>query len=89
MISWKNLDMLSAYGKLNELKNHVNLQTAMAGENGAKRVAEYAAPMAAGLTYHYAAKQVDEEVLSVLQQLADEAQLTQKYEALYDKVIGG
>ena len=87
MISWKNLDMLSAYGKLNELKNHVNLQTAMAGENGAKRVKEYAAPMAAGLTYHYAAKQVDEEVLSALQELADEAQLTAKYEALYDGAV--
>ena len=87
MISWKNLDMLPAYGKLNELKNHVNLQEAMAGENGAKRVAEYAAPMAAGLTYHYAAKQVDDEVLSALQALADEAQLTQKYEALYDGAV--
>ena len=87
MISWKNLDMLPAYGKLNELKNHVNLQTAMAGESGAKRVKEYFAPMAAGLTYHYAAKQVDEDVLSVLQELADEAQLTAKYEALYDGAV--
>ncbi len=87
MISWENLDMLPAFGKLNELKNHVNLQTAMAGENGAKRVKEYAAPMAAGLTYHYAAKQVDEDVLAALQALADEAQLTQKYEALYNGAV--
>ena len=87
MISWKNLDMLSAYGKLNELKNHVNLQEAMAGEKGAQRVKEYAVPMAAGLTYHYAAKQVDEDVLSALQALADEAQLTAKYEALYDGAV--
>ena len=79
--------MLSAYGKLNELKNHVNLQTAMAGENGAKRVKEYFAPMAAGLTYHYAAKQVDDDVLSALQALADEAQLTEKYEALYNGAV--
>ena len=41
MISWKNLDTLAAYGKLNALKNHVNLQEVMSGENGAKRVAEY------------------------------------------------
>ena len=38
MISWKNLDLLPAYGKLNALKNRVDLQTAMAGENGATRV---------------------------------------------------
>ena len=87
MISWKNLDMLPAFGKLNELKNHVNLQIAMAGENGAKRVKEYAAPMAAGLTYHYAAEQVDEDVLAALQALADEAQLTRKYEALYNGAV--
>ncbi len=87
MISWKNLDMLPAYGKLCALKNHVDLQAAMAGENGAKRVREYAAPMAAGLAYHYAAKQVDGDVLAALQALADEAQLTQKYEALYDGAV--
>ena len=44
MISWKNLDMLPAYGKLKELKNHVNLQTAMAGENGPARTAQSAWP---------------------------------------------
>ncbi len=87
MISWKNLDMLPAYDKLCKLKNHVDLQSAMAGENGAKRVREYAAPMAAGLAYHYAAKQVDGDVLSALQELADEAQLTQKYEALYEGAV--
>ncbi len=47
----------------------------MAGENGAKRVAEYSAPMASGLSFNYAAKQVDDEVLEVLAELADEAQL--------------
>ena len=84
MISWKNLDTISAYSKLEGLKNHVNLAETMSGENGAKRVKEYAVPMGAGLSYNFAAKQVDEEVLSALQALADETQLTEKYEALYN-----
>lgn len=84
MISWKNLDTLASYDKLNALKGKVDLTKAMAGENGAARVAEYNVPMAAGLTYYYAAKQVDDEVISVIQSLADEAQLTEKYAALYN-----
>ena len=84
MISWKNLDTLAAFGKLNALKGKVKLQEAMSGENGAKRVAEYAVPMACGLNYNYAAKQVDGDVLCALAELAKEAQLSEKYEALYN-----
>ena len=40
--------------------------------------------MAAGLAYNYAAKQVDEKVLAALEKLAEEAQLTEKYKALYN-----
>ena len=84
MISWKNLDTLSAYGKLKGLKGRVNLAEAMAGENGAQRVAQYAAPMAGGLQFNYAARSVDGEVLDALKALADEAQLTDKFAALYN-----
>ena len=84
MIAWKNLDMTAAYGKLQQLKNRVNLQEAMSGENGAKRVKEYSVPMAGGLCYNYAAKQVDSEVLSALKDLAEEMQLTEKYAGLYN-----
>ncbi len=84
MINWKNLDTLNAYGKLQALKGKVRLQEVMAGEAGAKRVAAYSAPMAAGLSFHYASREVDEDVLKVLAELADEAQLTDKYEALYN-----
>ena len=82
MISWKNLNTLAAYETLAEMKGKVNLPEAMSGEGGAERVAKYAAPMACGLSYNYAAKAVDDEVLSALQALADEAQLTEKYDAL-------
>ena len=38
----------------------------------------------AGLTYHYAAKAVDDQVLEALKKLAEEAQLTEKFQALYN-----
>ena len=84
MLNWNNLDTLASFGKLTALKGRVKLPQAMAGENGAARVAAYSVPMACGLCYNYAAKAVDDEVLSVLAELAKEAQLTEKYEALYN-----
>ncbi len=83
MISWKNLDTLDAYQELAKVTS-VNLVEAMTGENGAERVKKYSVSMAGGLTYNYAAKQIDDEVLAVLAKLADEAQLTEKFEALYN-----
>ncbi len=81
-IEWKNLDSLASYEEILKLKNHVCLKEAMAGENGAKRVEKYAVPMGGGLTFHYAARQVDDEVLKALADLAKEAQLHEKYLAL-------
>lgn len=83
MISWKNLDTLDAYQELAKAER-VNLVEAMTGESGAERVKKYSVPMAAGLTYNYAAKQVNDEVLAALKKLAEEAQLTEKFEALYN-----
>ena len=83
-IAWKNFDELKAYECLKALRGKVCLNKELAGEQGAKRVADYCAPMAAGLAYHYAAKQVDDEVLRALQALADEAQLIEKYRALLE-----
>ncbi len=83
MISWKNLDGLEAYQEL-EKTEQLNLAEAMTGEKGAERVKKYSVPMAGGLTYNYAAKQVDDKVLSVLEKLAREAQLTEKFAALYN-----
>ena len=80
-------DTLTSYAKLKDLKDHVDIKEAMTGENGAKRVAEYSAPMASGLSFNYAAKQVDDEVLDVLAELADEHQLVDKFEELYNGAI--
>ena len=75
MISWNNLDTLASYKELSDVER-VNLAEAMSGENGAQRVKNYSVPMAAGLTYNYGAKQVDDKVLAALAKLAEEAQLT-------------
>ena len=83
MIFWNNLDTLTSYKELMDVER-VDLAEALSGENGARRVKNYSVPMAAGLTYNYGAKQVDDKVLSVLAKLAEEAQLTEKYEALYN-----
>lgn len=86
MINWKNLDTLDAYQTMKNVKP-VNLAEAMSGENGAERVKNYSVPMAEGLAYNYAAKAVDEDVLGALVQLADEAQLADKFEALYNGAV--
>ena len=43
--------------------------------------------MAEGFTYNFAAKQVDADVLEALAKLAKEAQLTEKFEALYNGAV--
>ena len=44
MATWKNLDTLDSFGKLKELKNHVDIAAALSGEEGGKRVADYSTP---------------------------------------------
>ncbi|MCI7440903.1 MAG: glucose-6-phosphate isomerase [Treponema sp.] len=83
-ISWNNLDKLESFKKLQSLKGSVSVAKELSGAEGAKRVAEYSIPMGAGLTYNYAAKQVNSQVLSVLKELASESQLLEKFEALYN-----
>ncbi len=81
MIAWKNLDQLRAYWKLRILKK-VKLAEVMSGAEGAERVKKYNVPMAEGLCFNYAAKAVDEATLEALAELAREAQLIEKYQAL-------
>ena len=81
MVTWNNLNTLASFQALSETER-VDLVSAMTGENGAERVKNYSIPMAAGLVYNYAAKQVDEKVLDALVKLAEEAQLGEKFTAL-------
>ena len=84
MISWKNTDELASFKKLSSLDHRVKLTEVMAGESGAKRVHDYSVKMACGLSYNYAAKAVDETVIDALAAFAEEAQLAEKFECLYN-----
>ena len=83
MINWNNLDTVNSYKEL-EVVARVNLAEVMSGENGADRVRTYSAPMAEGMVFNYASRPVDDAVLAALAKLAEEMQLTEKFEALYN-----
>ena len=83
MISWNNLDTLKSFDELSKAKK-VSVKEVLAGNAGADRVKKYDMPMAEGMKFNYAAKAVDDTILDLMQKLADEAQLTEKYEALYN-----
>ena len=83
MIAWKNMDTLASYKKLGELKR-VKLAEVMSGEQGANRVKGYSVPMGAGMNFNYGARPVDDEILAGLSEFAKEAQLTEKFAALYN-----
>ena len=86
MNQWIDLDKLTSWKKIAQ-NGRVDLKKAMVGEEGLKRVQQYKVPMAAGLTYSYAAKQVDDEILETLCDLAQEAQLASKFEELYNGAV--
>ena len=86
-MEWKNFDQLESYKKLGDLGYAVDVKEAMAGEAGAERVAKYQVPMSNNMVYCYASKQVDDNILDVLQGLADEQQLTEKYAELYNGAV--
>lgn len=83
MINWNDFDTLHSFSELNEAEK-VDLKEEMSGEKGAERVKKYSVPMAGGLTYNFAAKAVNDDILKKLGDLAHEAQLTDKFEALYN-----
>uniref|UniRef100_I5ATR1 Glucose-6-phosphate isomerase n=1 Tax=Eubacterium cellulosolvens (strain ATCC 43171 / JCM 9499 / 6) TaxID=633697 RepID=I5ATR1_EUBC6 len=86
MINWKNLNELSSYQELGKVKP-LDLAEAMTGQKGADRVGKYTVDMAEGLTYNYAAKAVDDDILGALAKLAEEAQLAEKFEELYNGAV--
>ncbi len=83
MITWNNMDKLTAYNELTAVAP-LNLAQAMTGEAGADRVKNYTVPMGAGLDFNYGARPVNDEILAVLEKFAAEAQLTEKFAALYN-----
>ncbi len=83
MANWENLDTYESYKKLLSLKGQVSLVRELTAE----RAASYSVPMASGMAYNYAAKEVNAQIMQVLQQLADEAALTEKFAELYNGAV--
>ena len=83
MVTWNNLDTIASFKEL-EKTAKVSLVEVMAGENGADRVRKYNSPMAEGMVFNYASRPVDDVVLAALAKVAEETQLIEKFEALYN-----
>ena len=83
MIAWNNMDTLSSFRELQEAEK-VDLVSAMSGDSGARRVKSYTVPMGAGMDFNFGARPVDDKILAALQRFAEEAQLSEKFEALYN-----
>jgi glucose-6-phosphate isomerase len=75
-----NFDKTSVYRKLTERATAGAFD--FRSKLDAKRVGECVVPMAAGLTYSWAAKAVDEQTVKLLQELSGEQELIAKYKAL-------
>jgi len=76
-IEFKNLDQLSTFKKLKEVRPQ-DLKKVLT----APRVKKYSASLGSQLTFNYAAKEVDDNALEVLQELSEEQNLIQKYQAI-------
>jgi glucose-6-phosphate isomerase len=80
-MNWNNFDALAAYGRLQKEAARLRGFDYRAVLNRARAVS-YSTPMAAGLTFNYAAKIADGALLEVLRETAAEAALIAKYRAL-------
>ena len=85
-MEWKNMTMLNSFKALKNAAP-VELKKEMAGRSGAERAETFMVPMAEGLKLNYAARPVNTEILSILAELAKEAELSEKFAALYNGEI--
>ena len=79
-MQYLNFDKTAAYKKLGQAATGFDFR----GKLDAKRVEKCVIPMASGLNYSWAAKAVDEQIVKLLQELADEQELIAKYKAVLD-----
>lgn len=76
-MNYRNLDKTTAFAALAEAE-----PTCVKCKLTPERIADYAIPAGAGLTYRYATMPVSEEHINLLQALVDEQELIAKYKAL-------
>ena len=87
MVTWVNADKLASWKKLLSLKGMVSVAEELSCAQAADRIAKYSIPMGGNLTYNYAAKQVNEQILKTFAELAEEQQLVDKYQELLNGEI--
>jgi glucose-6-phosphate isomerase len=84
-MNYNDFDKTAVYGKLSALARAWRFD--FVSKLDAGRVRDCVIPMAGGLSYSWAAKSIDKEVLALLQAAADEQELIGKYQALLDGEI--
>ncbi len=77
-LEYKNLDKTAAFTSLKEKNEKVSLKDLLTAD----RIRECRIPAGGGLEYNYAAKSVNDSLLSALQALAEEQQIIEKYKEL-------
>ena len=77
---------MKAFAALEAAKK-VDVKAVMSGQSGEERVHNYSVPMAEGLTFNYAARPVDDDILAILADLAKETELIDKYAELYNGAV--
>ena len=87
MVTWANADKLASWKKLLSLKGMVSVAEELSCVQAADRIVKYSIPMGGNLTYNYAAKQVNEQILKTFAELAEEQQLVEKYQELLNGEI--
>ncbi len=87
MVTWANADKLASWKKLLSLKGMVSVAEELSCAQAADRIAKYSIPMGGNLTYNFAAKQVNEQILKTFAELAEEQQLVDKYKELLNGEI--
>ncbi|MGP1438079.1 MAG: glucose-6-phosphate isomerase [Treponema sp.] len=80
-MKWNNLDRLKSFERLNNIKK-VKLREVLQNAKAKDRIKEYECFVSSALKYNYATKQVNNEIIGCLQDLAKEQELIEKYQAL-------
>ena len=78
-IEYRNLDQCDAFGRLAEVT-----RPRLADVLTTERLLQFETPAGAGLSYNYAAKTANEQVIDLLQTLADQQQVIDKYREILD-----
>jgi glucose-6-phosphate isomerase len=84
MMKYINFDKTAAYGKLAVMAGAAYSGFDFRQKLDAARVRNCSVPIADSLVYNWAAKKIDGDVIALLQELADEQELTAKYRAALD-----